>query len=123
MMAEIENSTTFLTAGYDAWKAAALQYALDGWNGDCGGEIEYIKNYLKLMNIRFDYEIYLSLNIPDIYAQQSLKFVAPIVKANLPRNRVAEDTNIYIKGLIEAMTVSSRLRMRAEESEEEVASV
>ena len=66
---------------------------------------DYHQNYLKLMNIRFDYEIYLSLNIPDrIYAQQIPKMsLQPIVENAIYHGieQMAEDTNIYIKGLIE----------------------
>lgn len=67
-------------------------------------EIEYIKNYLKLINLRFDYEIYLSLNIPDaVYEQQIPKMsLQPIVENAIYHGieQMAEDTNIYIKGIV-----------------------
>ncbi len=45
-------------------------------------EVEYIKNYIQLMNLRYDYTIGLSINIPDhIYEQQIPKMsLQPIVE-------------------------------------------
>ena len=68
-------------------------------------ELDYIRNYLKLINLRFDYEIYLSLNIPDIIYQQQIPKMSlqPIVENAIYHGieQMAEDTNIYIKGLID----------------------
>ena len=35
-------------------------------------ELEYIKNYMALINLRFDYEIYLSLNLPELVLKQEI---------------------------------------------------
>ena len=45
-------------------------------------EVDYIKNYLSLINLRFDYEIYLSLNIEDIIYKQEIPKMSlqPIVE-------------------------------------------
>lgn len=68
-------------------------------------EIDYVQNYLSLINLRFDYEIYLSLNIPEeVYKQQIPKMsLQPIVEnaINHGIEELAEDTSIYIKGWIE----------------------
>lgn len=67
-------------------------------------EITYIKNYLTLMNLRFDYEIYLSLNLPDEVLRQEIPKMSlqPIVENAIYHGieELAEDTNIYIKGMI-----------------------
>ena len=65
-------------------------------------ELAYIKNYLALINLRFDYEIYLSLNLPaDTLKQRIPKMsLQPIVENAIYHGieELAEDTNIYIKG-------------------------
>ena len=65
-------------------------------------EINYIENYLVLMNLRYDYEIYLSLNIEEeIYDQQIPKMsLQPIVENSIYHaiEDMAEDTTIYIRG-------------------------
>lgn len=52
-------------------------------------ELEYIKNYMALINLRFDYEIYLSLNLPEIILQQEFPKCrcADRGKCQLSRNR------------------------------------
>ena len=68
-------------------------------------ELEYIKNYMALINLRFDYEIYLSLNIPELILKQEIPKMSlqPIVENAICHGieQMAEDTNIYIKGLVE----------------------
>ena len=66
-------------------------------------EIAYIKNYLVLINLRFDYEIYLSLNLPEEVLKQEIPKMSlqPIVENAIYHGieELAEDTNIYIKGM------------------------
>ena len=68
-------------------------------------EIDYIKNYLALINLRFDYEIYLSLNMDDIIYKQEIPKMSlqPIVENAIYHGieAIAEDTSIYIKGHVE----------------------
>ncbi|MCD7765217.1 MAG: histidine kinase [Lachnospiraceae bacterium] len=68
-------------------------------------EIEYIRNYIALMNLRFDYEIYLSENLPELVLEQKLPKMTlqPIVENSIIHGieQMAEDTNIYVKGFIE----------------------
>lgn len=105
MMAEIEEQYDISDAVTTLGKL--LRYSMRWTTGNVtvAEEIEYIRNYLKLMNIRFDYEIFLSLNIPEcIYAQQIPKMsLQPIVENAIYHGieQMAEDTNIYIKGLVE----------------------
>lgn len=67
-------------------------------------EVEYIKNYLLLLNLRFDYEIYLSINMPDILWQQQIPKMSlqPIIENAVYHGigDIAEDTSIYMKGLV-----------------------
>jgi len=67
-------------------------------------EIDYIKNYLALINLRFDYEIYLSLNLPEeLYKQEIPKMsLQPIIENAIYHGieEIAEDTNIYMKGIL-----------------------
>ncbi|MCD8105836.1 MAG: sensor histidine kinase [Lachnospiraceae bacterium] len=68
-------------------------------------EIEYIRNYIALMNLRFDYEIYLSENLPDIVLAQKIPKMTlqPIVENSIYHGieQMAEDTNIYVKGFLQ----------------------
>jgi two-component system sensor histidine kinase YesM len=64
-------------------------------------EIHYIRNYLNLLNLRFDYEIYLSLNIPEEYMSLRIPKMSlqPLVENSVYHGieNVAKDTSIYIK--------------------------
>lgn len=64
-------------------------------------EIEYIQKYLNLLNLRFDYEIYLSLNIPHEFMDFQIPKMSlqPIVENSVYHGieDMAEDTSIYIK--------------------------
>ena len=67
-------------------------------------ELEYIQNYLALINLRFDYEIYLSLNLPELVRKQKIPKMSlqPIVENAIYHGieQLAEDTNIYVKGTL-----------------------
>ena len=104
MMAEIEGK-------YDIADAVTslgimLRYSMKGLakNVTVRQEIEYIQNYIALMNLRFDYEIYLSLNIPEVLWEQEIPKMSlqPIVENAISHGieDIAEDTNIYIKGIV-----------------------
>jgi len=68
-------------------------------------ELAYIKDYLALINLRFDYEIYLSLNLPENILKQKIPKMSlqPIVENAIYHGieELAEDTNIYIKGTVQ----------------------
>lgn len=67
-------------------------------------EIAYIRNYLVLINLRFDYEIYLSLKMPEEVLKQEIPKMSlqPIVENAICHGieEIAKDTNIYIKGMV-----------------------
>lgn len=104
MMAEIEEKYDISDAITTLGKL--LRYSMKWMNGTVtiAEEVEYIKNYLRLMNLRNDYEIYLSLNIPkEIYDIRIPKMMLqPLVENAVYHGieEMAEDTNIYIKGII-----------------------
>ena len=68
-------------------------------------ELEYIKNYMALINLRFDYEIYLSLNLPDQVLDQRIPKMTlqPIIENAIIHGveEIAENTTIYMKGVLE----------------------
>lgn len=105
MMAEIEEKYDISDAITTLGKL--LRYSMK-WSSNLVtvfDEMEYIRNYLTLINLRFDFEIYLSLNIlPEIYLQKIPRMsLQPIVENSIYHGieQMAEDTNIYIKGFIE----------------------
>lgn len=105
MMAEIDEHYAISDAITSLGRM--LRYSMKGLskNVTVKQEIDYIKNYITLMNLRFDYEIYLSLNIPDVLWEQEIPKMSlqPIVENAICHGieEIAEDTNIYIKGLVE----------------------
>ena len=64
-------------------------------------EVAYIKNYIRLMNLRYDFAIILSVNIDeDIYSQQIPKMSLQPIVENAILHGIAElgdDATIYIK--------------------------
>ena len=104
MMAEIDEEYAISDAVTSL--GILLRYSMKWVSGNVtvGEEIEYVRNYLLLMNLRFDYEIYLSLNIPEeVFRQEIPKMsLQPIVENAIYHGieELAEDTNIYIKGIL-----------------------
>lgn len=105
MMAEIDEEYAISDAVTSLGKL--LRYSMKWVSGNVlvEQELEYIKNYMALINLRFDYEIYLSLNIPEIILKQEIPKMSlqPIVENAIYHGieQMAEDTNIYIKGFLE----------------------
>ncbi len=68
-------------------------------------ELEYIKNYMALINLRYDYEIYLSLNMPELILKQEIPKMSlqPIIENAICHGieEIAEDTSIYMKGFLD----------------------
>lgn len=66
-------------------------------------EIQYVQDYLDLMNLRYDYEIILSLKISDLVYQQKIPKMSlqPIVENAICHGieELAEDASIYIKAV------------------------
>lgn len=104
MMAEIDEEYAISDAVTSLGKL--LRYSMKWVSGNVlvAEEIEYIKDYLALINLRFDYEIYLSLNIPPLIMQQEIPKMSlqPIIENAICHGieEMAEDTNIYMKGYL-----------------------
>ena len=64
-------------------------------------EVKYIKDYLNLLNLRFDYKITLSLKIPEEFLNTQIPKMSlqPLVENSVYHGieNLAEDTVIYIK--------------------------
>lgn len=67
-------------------------------------EIQYIRDYLDLINLRYDYEITLSLNIPELVYEQKIPKMSlqPIVENAIIHGieELAEDASVYIKAIV-----------------------
>lgn len=105
MMAEIDEKYDISDAITSLGKLLRYTMRWTSGNVTVREELEYIKNYLALINLRFDYEIYLSLNIPEIIMHQEIPKMSlqPIVENAIYHGieQIAEDTNIYVKGSLE----------------------
>ncbi|TAH70002.1 MAG: HAMP domain-containing protein [Anaerolineaceae bacterium] len=104
MMAEVEEEYDISDAVTSLGKLLRYSMKWVSKNVTVAEEIEYIKNYLALINLRFDYEIYLSLNMPEVMYYQEIPKMSlqPIIENAIYHGieDIAEDTNIYIKGNI-----------------------
>ena len=105
MMAEIDEKYEISDAVTSLGKLLRYGMKFSSKNVTVEQEVEYIKNYLDLINLRFDYQIILALNIPDfIYKQEIPKMtLQPIVENAIYHGieELAEDSSIYIKATFE----------------------
>lgn len=105
MMAEIDEKYEMADAVTALGKLLRYSMKWSSKNVTVAEEVDYIKNYLALINLRFDYEIYLSMNMPeDIWKQEIPKMsLQPIIENAIYHGieELAEDTSIYMKGQIE----------------------
>lgn len=105
MMAEIEEKYDISDAITSLGKL--LRYSMKWTNANVtvAEELEYIRNYLSLINLRFDYEIYLSVNMPQSILIQKIPKMSlqPVVENAIYHGieQMAEDTNIYMKGIVD----------------------
>lgn len=108
MMAEIDEE--YMISDAITSLGSLLRYSIKWTSGNVRveEEMEYIRNYLMLINLRFDYEIYLSLNLSEEIMRQEIPkmSIQPIVENAIYHGieDIAEDTNIYIKGTIQEGT-------------------
>lgn len=104
MMAEIEGQYSISDAVTALGKLLRYSMRWVSKNVTVEEEVDYIKNYLALINLRFDYEIYLSINMPDILWKQEIPKMSlqPIIENALYHGieEIAEDTSIYMKGIV-----------------------
>ena len=105
MMAEIDEEYAISDAITALGKL--LRYSMRWVSGNVRveEELEYIKNYLALINLRFDYEIYLSLNMPPFIMKHEIPKMSlqPIIENAIYHGieELAEDTTIYVKGYVQ----------------------
>lgn len=105
MMAEIDEE--YVISDAITSLGNLLRYSIKWVSGNVRveEEISYIRNYLALINLRFDYEIYLSLNLQEEVLRQEIPKMSlqPIVENAIYHGieELAEDTNIYIKGMVQ----------------------
>jgi len=105
MMAEIDEEYEISDAITALGKL--LRYSMRWVSGNVSlrEELEYIKNYLVLMNLRYDFTIFLSVNLNDSMMDQELPKMSlqPIVENAVLHGiePMAEDATIYIKGWYE----------------------
>lgn len=105
MMAEVREDYEISDAITSLGKL--LRYSMK-WTSDTvlvSEEMEYIRDYMSLINLRFDYEINLSVNIPEEIMRQRIPKMSlqPIIENAIIHGieELADDTTIYVKGLSE----------------------
>lgn len=82
-----------------------LRYSMKWVSGTVriGQELQYIRNYIQLMNLRYDFTIQLSVSLPDfVYDQQIPKMsLQPIIENAICHGieDLNEDATIYIKSV------------------------
>ena len=105
MMAEIDEKYAISDAVTSLGKLLRYGMKWTTQNVTVGQELEYVKDYLELANLRFDYEVHLALNIPKwAYSQEIPKIsLQPIVENAIYHGieELAEDASIYIKAYME----------------------
>lgn len=106
MMAEIDEK--YEIADSITSLGRLLRYSMKWVSGNVRlrEELEYIKNYLVLINLRYDFKVYLSLGLPDALMEQEIPKMSlqPIVENAILHGiePLSEDATIYIKGWMEA---------------------
>lgn len=105
MLAEIDEKYDISDAITSLGKLLRYSMRWTSGNVTVADELDYIRNYLSLINLRVDYEIYLSVRLPEIILRQEVPKMTlqPIVENAIYHGiePMAEDTNIYIKGFVE----------------------
>ncbi len=105
MMAEIDEEYMISDAVTSLGKL--LRYSMRWVNGNVvvSEELDYIRNYIALINLRFDNEITLSVKLPDELLDQEIPKMSlqPIVENAVLHGleEMTEDSTIYIKGMID----------------------
>lgn len=104
MMAEIDEKYEISDAVTSLGKLLRYGMKFSSKNVTVEQEIEYIRNYLDLINLRFDFEIILAINIPQfIYKQEIPKMtLQPIVENAIYHGieELAEDLVFILKDML-----------------------
>ncbi len=105
MMAEIDEKYDIADAVTSLGKL--LRYSMKWENGNVhlAKELDYIRNYIALMNLRFDYTIRLNIDIPDEMLYQRIPKISlqPIVENAVVHGAaiLAADTEISVVGSVD----------------------
>lgn len=101
MMAEIDEKYEISDAITSLGKLMRYSIRQGFANVHLSDELEYIKNYVLLINLRYDFEVILSINVPQRLMDQEIPKMSlqPIVENAIKHGiePVAADTTIYIK--------------------------
>jgi two-component system sensor histidine kinase YesM len=101
MMAEIDEKYEISDAITSLGKLMRYGVRWNFENVPLRDELEYIENYILLMNLRYDFEVILSVNVPEeLMDQEILKMsLQPIVENAVVHGiePSASDTTVYIK--------------------------
>lgn len=105
MMAEIDEEYEISDAITSLGKL--LRYSMRWVSGNVkvNEELEYIKNYMALINLRYDFEVHLSINLDDALMDQEIPKMSlqPIVENAILHGiePLGEESTIYIKGWVD----------------------
>ena len=105
MMAEIDEEYEIADAVTNLGKLLRYGLKWDSRNVTVAQEVDNIRNYLALMNLRFDYEISLRLEMPPELLEQSIPKMSlqPIVENAVVHGMefIDDDTEILVRGVRE----------------------
>ncbi|MCR5213811.1 MAG: histidine kinase [Eubacterium sp.] len=119
MLAEIDEE--YLISDSITSLGKMLRYSMKWTSGNVtlGEELEYIDNYIALMNLRNDFKVILSTNIPDVLKKQQIPKMSlqPVVENSILHGiaPIGEDATIFIKVMEE--NISGRKCVRMEVSD------
>lgn len=117
MMAEIDEEYEIADAVTTLGKLLRYSMKLEGGSVRLEQEVEYIKNYVALMNLRFDYEIRLKLDIPLELLDQPIPKITlqPIVENAVVHGAAALAADSVIALIGEADRGNGRFCIRIED--------
>lgn len=105
MMAEIDERYEIADAVTSLGKLLRYSMKWESGNVRLSRELEYIENYIALMNLRFDYVVRLDVDIPEALKQQQLPKISlqPVVENAVVHGGavLTADTAIVIRGQID----------------------
>lgn len=104
MMAEIDEEYVISDAITTLGKLLRYSMKWSAGNVQVREEVEYVQNYLSLMNLRFDYDIRLTVDLTEAVLEQAVPKMTlqPVVENAILHGmkETAEDIDIYIAGSI-----------------------
>lgn len=105
MMAEIDEKYEIADAVTTLGKLLRYSMKLEGGNVALSRELDYIRNYIELMNLRFDYVITLVIDVPEELMEQKVPKVSlqPIVENAVVHGAaaLAADSTVRLLGKID----------------------